>query len=165
MNCHSSNGRVNIITPNTNTLFSLQDRIPVQECSDYRDATAGQWYETKLSQAYFSGANIQYLQNNIRAGVHKASKGKYLIGEQDCDVLKTIMRGIFLQFAKNNAENISQQIQELNQKIIDYAVPQIMGEADGYLHYIKDISTLAKPMSHPIMANQNDKQLFLKSFF
>ena len=49
MDCNNSNGRVNIISPDTNTLFAMTDRIPVSECTDFRDAMTGNWYNTILS--------------------------------------------------------------------------------------------------------------------
>ena len=100
-NCRSSNGRVDIEGPNIAARFSMMDKIPVNDSSSFRDALTGNWNDTTLSLAFFSERNIKILQNGIRAGVYKRSEGQYLIGEQDCDVLKTIMRGIYLQNAIN----------------------------------------------------------------
>ena len=38
MNCSSTNGRVDIMSPNTNLLFSMSDRMSVNKGSDFRDA-------------------------------------------------------------------------------------------------------------------------------
>ena len=51
------NGRVNIEQPNTDTLFSLKDKIAVKS-SDYRDALTGTITKTNLSNAYFSKNNM-----------------------------------------------------------------------------------------------------------
>jgi len=69
MDCNF-NGRVNIMTPDTSKLFAMQDRIPV-ETSAYTDAMTGNWYDTALSSAFFSGAHVQILQNGLRAGVYR----------------------------------------------------------------------------------------------
>ena len=165
MDCKSTNGRVDITTPDMNTLFAMKDRIPVNQCISYRDANTGNWYNTQLSDVFFSGENIQILQNGIRAGVYKLSNGKLQVGEQSCDELKTVMRSIFLQHAQNKARNIQEQISALNDQVLHYAVNQVHGEAEAYMKYKHDVSNLAVPIDRPIMSNTNDKQLILKKWF
>ena len=165
MYCSSNNGRVDIMQPSVETQFSMQDKIPIQQCSSFREAMTGNWYDTVLSDTFFSSANIQQLQNGIRAGVYKRSNGKFVIGPQDCDTLKIIMRSIFLQYATNRPNNISEQITYLNQLVLNYAVPQVFGEAEGYMIYKKDISTMYVPIAHPTYGDKNDKTLELKPFF
>jgi len=161
----NTNGRVDIITPNITTLFSMSDRIPVSQCSSYREAMTGNWYNTQLSDVFFSKQNITILQNGIRAGVYHKSNGQYLVDNQSCDELKIIMRGVFLQNAKNILSNITSQIQALNKIVLNYAIKQVYGEAEGYMKYKRDASTLVVPISHPIMSKTNDKQLEFKKWF
>lgn len=125
----------------------------------------GNWYNTVLSDAFFSKENIQLLQNGIRAGVHQMSNGQYTVGEQNCDQLMMIMRSTFLQSSLNQPGNITAQIERLNTLVLDYAVPQVYGEAQGYLKYKYDVSNLVVPISTPIMSSTGDKQLELKPFF
>ena len=160
-----NNGRVDIKSPNTSELFQMYDKIPANQCVSFRNATEGIWTETNLSQAFFSQQNILMLQNGIRAGIYHKSNGQYIIGPQDCDALKIVMRSIYLQHAANQSNNITQQITELNKIVLDYCIKQVYGEAQGYMKYIDDVSTLVVPMSNPIMADNNDRQLELKSWF
>jgi len=160
-----SNGRVDIITPDTNILFSMQDRIPAKTTSNFRDAMTGNWTNTVLSDAFFSAKNIQILQNGIRAGVYKLSNNQYLIDEQNTDELLIIMRSIFLQYAKNLPNNITQQIKDLNNLVLDYAVHQVYGEVQGYMKYKQDASTMYDPIARPVMSKTNDKQLILKKWY
>jgi hypothetical protein len=125
----------------------------------------GNWNDTPLSVAYFSARNIQILQNGIRSGVYNKSNGQYVVGEQNCDELKIIMRSVFLQHSKNLAIDIPGQIQLLNDFVLNYAVNQVYGEADGYMKYKRDASTLVVPLSTPILSYSNDKQLELKHWF
>lgn len=143
----------------------MQDRIPVSQCASYRDATVGNWYDTQLSMSFFSAENIRILQNGIRAGVYNKSGGKYSVGDQSCDELKTIMRSIFLQYSRNRARKIPEQISALNHQVLAYAVPHVCAEAEAYIKYARDVSTLATPISHPVQSNVNDKQLILKKWF
>ena len=160
-----NNGRVDIVSPNTSTLFSMTDRIPINECSNFREAMTGNWHNTTLSDTFFSSANIQIIQNGIRAGVYKRSNGMYIVGNQKCDELKIIMRSIFLQYAKNQPTHISSQIETLNTMVLNYAVNQVYGEAEGYMKYKRDASTMYTPIAHPVMSKTNDKQLELKKWF
>ncbi len=160
-----NNGRVNIKSPNTSALFQMYDKIPANQCVTFRNALGGMWDETPLSHAFFSRENIQILQNGIRAGVYNRSNGQYVIGPQDCDSLKIVMRSVFLQHSVNQPHNISQQIIELNKIVLDYCIQQVYSEAQGYMKYIDDASTLVVPIAHPVQASNNDRQLELKSWF
>ena len=125
----------------------------------------GNWYNTELSNAFFSGKNMQILQNGIRAGVYNKSNQQYVVGEQKLDELQIIMRGLFLQYAKNQPIGIAQQINDLNKIVLDYAINQVWGEAEGYMKYKRDASTMWTPLTMPILSYTNDKQLELKKWF
>jgi Family of unknown function (DUF5761) len=160
-----NNGRVDIKTPDTSNLFAMYDKIPANQCVTFRNPTEGLWDETYLSKAFFSHQNIQIIQNGIRAGVYHRSNGQYVIGPQDCDSLKIIMRSVYLQYAANQPTNITQQIEELNKIVLNYCIQQVYGEAQGYIKYIDDASTLVVPIAHPVMANNTDRTLELKTWF
>jgi hypothetical protein len=160
-----NNGRVDIKTPNTSELFQMYDKIPANQCTTFRNATEGLWSENSLSNAFFSQQNIQIIQNGIRAGVYKRSNGQYVIGPQDCDSLKIIMRSVFLQNAANQPTNISQQVAQLNKMVLEYCIQQVYSEAQGYIKYINDVSTLVVPIAHPVMTDNTDRELVLKPWF
>jgi hypothetical protein len=160
-----NNGRVNIKSPDTSALFKMYDKIPANQCVTFRNPTEGLWNETPLSQVFFSQENIQIIQNGIRSGVYKRSNGQYVIGDQDCDSIKIIMRSVFLQYSANKPSSIPQQIIELNNIVLNYCIQQVYSEAQGYMKYIDDVSTLAVPIAHPVQASNNDRQLELKSWF
>jgi hypothetical protein len=160
-----NNGRVDIKTPNTSQLFQMYDKIPATQCVSFRNATEGLWTETQLSQAFFSQENIQILQNGIRAGVYQKSKGQYLIGTQDCDSLKIVMRSVYLQNAANQPDHIPEQIEQLNNMVLNYCIQQVYSEAQSYIKYIDDVSTLVVPIAHPVMADNTDRELEFKRWF
>jgi hypothetical protein len=54
--------------------------------------------------------------------------------------------------------NIRGQIEELNKMVLDYCVHRVYSEAQGYMKYLHDVSTLAVPLSTPIMVSQNDRR-------
>lgn len=163
MNCSHNNGRVDILTADNKMhhLFTNNNNV----LSSYKDALKGTLEDNLLSKCYFCKDNIQIIQNAIRYGVYKKSHNKYIIKEQDVDTLKIIMRSIYLQNSKNQPDNITQQIKELNDIVIKYCVHQLYGEADGYIKYKRDVSTMSVPLSLPVSSSYKHKTLKLKQFF
>ena len=66
------------------------------------------------------------------------------------------MRSIYLSSAKNLPSNYHKQVDELNRLVLGYSVPQVLGEAKGYMHYLKDVSTLPTPLDLPVMTFGGD---------
>lgn len=154
------NGRINIVEPSTKNLFDMYDKIPRDsKATEFREALVGNWQDTTLSKAFFSAQNIQIIQNAIRAGVFQASKGQYVIAPQDLDNLKIIMRSTYLQYAANANDNIPQQVYQLNRIVTDYAIKQVYSEAQSYMKYIHDASTMYTPMDRPVQPNNPTKTL------
>ena len=75
------------------------------------------------------------------------------------------MRSIYLQYSKNLPDHIESQIKELNNRVLKYCINQVYSEAQGYMQYLKDASTMYTPMDHPIMPSPEDKHLEFKSWF
>jgi len=159
-----TNGRINILSYNPHDRFSLHDKIPTGTSTGYRDAMVGNWDNSSLSNTFFSAGNVRIIQNGLKAGVYRMSNGRFLIGDQDEDTLKIIMRSTFLQSATNLPTKITQQVEALNKLVIDYAVPQVFGEAQGYIKYKNDVSTLVVPIERPTSTYSNNT-LELKPWF
>ena len=160
-----ANGRVDLTKYNPFNKFKLYDRVNNNDKSTaYRDALLGNWQCNELSDTFFSAENIDALQRGMIEGVKSLSNNSIMIGRQDEDTLKIIMRSIFLQNAKNNNQPVQQQVEDLNKMVLNYAVPQIYGEAQGYVKYRNDVSTLVVPMDRPI-ATYTGKTLELKKWF
>ena len=50
-----NNGRVNIMGPNTGDIFKLYEQVAIDNKStSYKDALAGNWQSSPLSNAFFS---------------------------------------------------------------------------------------------------------------
>jgi|TARA_B100001996_G_scaffold348239_1_gene306276 hypothetical protein len=161
----NANGRVNILNHVNNAVFQLYDKIPIDEkVTSYRKALTGNIEANTLSKTFFSAGNILILQHAIMAGVYKSSNGRFQIGYQNEDTLKIVMRSIFLQHASNLPQNITAQVEALNKLVTDYCIPQICGEAEGYIKYKNDVSTLPTPLSHGVSTYSNNI-LEMKKFF
>jgi len=158
-----SNGRVDILGP-IGPQFNLADKIPLRHCTTYRDALTGAWTDTLLSTLFFSKENIKILQNAIKRGVYDHSKKQFIIGDQNCDELKIIMRSIYLQNCNNLPVDIKYQISTLNNLVVKYAINQIYSEAVSYIKYKYDVSTLAAPLSLSTNTSSKGNTLELRPF-
>lgn len=163
-NYPTTNGRIDIISPTLNNQFELSDKIPVHTTAAFRDAMTGNWMNTPLSLAYFSSENIIILQNNIRKGVFDKSNGEFVIGLQDEDELKIIMRSVFLQNSLNLETNIREQIRDLNALVESYAIEQVYKEAISYLKYKRDASNMYALLALPSNSSTRGKALELQRF-
>lgn len=102
---------------------------------------------TVLNTMLFSDANIKIIQNQIRKAVF--DKTTKVIPEQSIDTLLIIIRAIYLEYGRNLPTNISQQIAELNTRVVHYSVKDLISQIKQYEGYIKDASTLPTPLDMP----------------
>jgi hypothetical protein len=163
-NYPTTNGRIDIISPSLNNQFELSDKIPVHTTAAFRDAMTGNWMNTPLSLAYFSSENINIIQNNIRKGVYNKSNSEFVIGLQDEDELKIIMRSVFLQNSLNLENNIREQIRDLNSLVESYSIDQVYKEAISYLKYKRDASNMYALLALPSNSSTRGKTLELQRF-
>ena len=160
-NC--SNGRVDILGP-IGPQFKFADKIPLKHCTSYRDALIGSWTDTVLSIMFFSEENINILQNLIKKGVYVQSNKQFIIGNQNCDELKIIMRSIYLQHCNNLPYDIKYQISTLNDLVAKYAIKQIYSEAVSYIKYKYDASTMHTPINLATNTSSKGNTLELRPF-
>jgi len=161
----NSNGRVDIDGPNIETKFSMVDKIPVNTNVNYLNSLTGNMERSRLSDAYFSLENIEIIQHGIRKGVYDKSNQKILIDNQPKDNIVTVMRAIYLQYSKNLDTDITSQIDELNNLVLDFCIKNVYSEAVAYLNYKRDASNMYTPMSAPIYSSKTNKTLQQKNFF
>lgn len=165
-NPNQGNGRIDIMGPIVDQFQLFENpQSQYKDVTSYQDALNGNWEDNSLSNAFFSRENIIIIQNGIKRMVYETSNGRFIIAPQDETALKIIMRSIFLQYAKNLPENITQQILQLNKYVYEYCVPNVISTATAYLKYKNDVSTLPVPEARPaFVSNKGDKQLELKPF-
>jgi hypothetical protein len=131
---------------------------------------------TAVSTLFLSPANVDALQLGIRNLVYSRSGGRHRIGRQSDVELAIVMRSILLQEGRNlgpdtgatrdGPDSVLSQVRALNASVLAFCVPRIIGEADGYLRYRDEISTLPTPMEHGALAtSKGDRSLVMPSFF
>lgn len=164
---NENNGRINIQGPSQRNHMMLYDNpnYSAMNTSSFNDAMKGNYEKNSLNKVFFSSENIRIIQNGIKAGVYERSHQRFVIGDQDEDNLKIIMRSIFLQNARNLPTSINEQVHSLNKMVLDYCIHNVYSEAVSYMKYKHDVSTLAIPHARPInTAVHGTKTLELKRF-
>jgi hypothetical protein len=159
------NGRINITGPNTSTLFSMMDKIPINTNTNYQNVLAGNFIRSPLSDSYFSKQNIQNIQNGIKQGVYNKSQRRIAVDDQPEDQIVTVMRSMYLQYSKNLDTNIQEQVNDLNSRVLNFCINNVFNEAVAYLKYREDASTMHIPIMHPIYSNKTNKVLEQKPWF
>lgn len=118
------------------------------------------WTENPLSQSFFSESNQNKIQLELIQAIYDESKGNYKIGHQSQTELEIIMRSIYLQYSEHRPTSIEEQVIHLNQKVLEYCVPNILTNIQQYAGYQKSIDTLPGVMDHPQnMSNAGTKTL------
>lgn len=155
------NGRINIIQPPDMSIqMKMSEKIMIaNKSTDHRDNV---YEDNVLGNVFFSAGNIQIIQNGIRAGVYEKSNGLYVIPNQNINNLKIIMRSTYLQYAEHKPDNITAQVERLNQIVLDYCVSSVYSEAVGYERYCQDQSSLIVPLEQPRNHDRNFRQLEMK---
>jgi hypothetical protein len=121
---------------------------------------------TPLNTVFFSESNKANLQQKIHDDVLELSKGEYNLSPQSEADLLLIMRSYYLQYAKNDPENVAVELEQLNQRVVAYSSNRIMVEITAYKRFRKDILDFPEPIARPM-----DMHIFgtrtgeLKSFF
>lgn len=159
------NGFVDIMSQSTPLQIPAYQRKPTDNSTFYAEAVQGTFKPTKLSNLFFSCNNIDVLQDGLRYRVYKDSGNKYIIGRQSDQDMKVIMRSIYLQYGRNLDTDVVGQVRELNGRVLDWAVPEVLSNVKQYDKYKKDISTLPVPLEHStLMTKKGTKVLEIKSF-
>jgi hypothetical protein len=110
---------------------------------------------TPVSKLFFSPENIARIQRKIRQRVFNDSDGKFRldVDQDEMDLLIT-MRYIFLDYAKNLNKHIVRQVKMLNDKTVNYIMPDLMANVKQYYGYMKDINTPLKLIVRPMNVNR-----------
>tara|TARA_B100002052_G_scaffold79761_2_gene72783 strand:- start:1054 stop:1446 length:393 start_codon:yes stop_codon:yes gene_type:complete len=127
------------------------------------DELKGIQISSRLSRAFFSPENISNIQDNIRYNVWINTNKEYIIGNQNEYELKIIMRSVYLQNALNQEDNITTQILNLNNLVLNYCVKQVTSQVIQYINYQKEINSDRYIMDHSINTNsRGEKSLEMK---
>ena len=149
------NGRVNALMPVNNYNFTATAEIPTENTANIISRNMNC---TDVSSIFFSDNNVNLLQRGIYNKILNISSGKYNIGRQSDTDLKIIMRSIYFQYGKNSLNNIKEQILDLNTRVIEWSVPEIISNVKQSQKYLQDISTMPVPLERSTLPSKKGTQ-------
>jgi hypothetical protein len=97
-----------------------------------------------LSKIFFSNENIDIVQKMLIMAVH--NKVRVRIPYQNRDNLLIAMRHVYTLYSKELPCQYKEQIRELNSRVIEWVLPDVVTAVEQHLAYIRDISN-----SHPLL--------------
>lgn len=119
---------------------------------------------TRVGQFFMSQQNVEALQEAIRYRVFVESGNQYVIGRQSDSELGVVMRSILFQYGEGDDDDVSTadearksivtRTMSLNARVLDFCVPKILKEADGYVRYTQDASKLSQPFEYGKASSQ-----------
>lgn len=119
----------------------------------------------ELSVIFFSRLNVDALQEGIIEMVFLQTDRQSLVGRQSEQELKIIMRAVYYQNAQFKPFGILAQVRDLNQKVLDYCVPNILGALSMHTFYLNDIDRLPVPQSRgDFVSAKGTKVLEMRQF-
>ena len=144
------NGRVDATNKSTLNI----DRARVKASEHQINVISRNLDCTEVSKVFFSIDNIDLLQRGIRNKILNDTDGQINISRQSDDELKIIMRSMYFQYGKNSKYNIKSQILDLNTRVIEWSVPEIISNIKQSQKYIQDISTMPVPLERSTLPSK-----------
>jgi|TARA_B110000444_G_scaffold212220_1_gene208419 hypothetical protein len=126
----------------------------------------GNFEKNCVNDLFFSQQNIDALQIGLKNMVANKTNGKHIIHPQSVTELSIIMRSMYLEYGLNLETNIVEQVKDLNQKVLDFAVPRILVDLEQYEKYVQDASKVHVPMERSVnLSNKGNKILYRSELF
>ena len=118
---------------------------------------------TELPSQFFSDDNILQINKKLIYQVFKKTNGEYKIKPQSNEQLLIVMRYVFLEYARHLPYDVKEQIDELNCRVVNEILPNVITNAQQHIGYLKQIEKIREPLPLPISTkytiNTNSKVL------
>ena len=106
---------------------------------------------TPLGELFFCPDNIRRLQNKIKKSIFIESKGKYKLDtDQNESDLLVVMRAVYIQDSYNSPYRIVHQVKELNKKVINRILSEMISNIKQNEEYISAIDRPIDPIPLPV---------------
>jgi hypothetical protein len=120
-------------------LNKKMDRYDPYDVNIYDENNEIQDTEILLKNTYYSQDNITYIQKRIIIKVYEDSDKQYRLRPQKYEIIIQVMNGIYETYCRHLPYNIKEQIEELNEKVIEYCSKLLLEETKAYYNYLRDI--------------------------
>jgi len=122
----------------------IKNQVAINECA-----------QTNLEIYFFSDENMDIINKQLILTVYKKSNKLYKINKQPSESLLIVMRYVFLEYARHLPYNITQQIRELNNVVIDEILPNIFTNITQKIEYLKTINGERQILELPVNVNHS----------
>lgn len=130
---------------------------PGMESSEVKERIHFRHSSTPVNEEFFSQANVDRIQDRIRAEV-LGMVNATIDRQSDVD-LKLVMRSYYLQYA-------GESVEQLNERVVNFCANRIAVEVEAYRYYRKDILDFPAPIQRPLDTHvYGTRTGELKSFF
>ena len=102
---------------------------------------------TPLTDAYFSEFNREQIHSKIISAV-QAKMGQTIDRQSDQD-LQVLMKRVYVNMSRSQYDDIRSQIEAMNAQVVKEAVVTISSGVSQQILYMRDISSLHRPMDAP----------------
>ena len=109
----------------------------------------------RLSQLFFSDDNMDIINRQLVTEIFNRTKGQVKIPFQKKDALSIVMRWVYIHYSRNLPFDLTNQIRELNKKVLCELVPKLKSAAIQHINYLRDIEKPLEPLPPPINTNNN----------
>jgi hypothetical protein len=122
-------------------------------------------YVDLMKEAFFSLENMDIIQNRIIISVYLKSNKTLRVNKIKNETLLQVMNSIWTNFCRFLPYDLKEQIDELDNRVVEYIVPLLLKESQFYFNYLRDSDRTNLPqLDRPIMINKDRKQQ-LPSFY
>lgn len=122
-------------------------------------------YAELMQEAFFSAENMDIIQNTLIKTVFFRSNETLRINKIKQETLIQCMNHIWTNFCRFLPYDLKQQIEDLDDKVVEYLAPLLLKEYTFYKNYLRDSDRTNLPqLERPIMIAKGRKQQ-LPSFY
>lgn len=128
------------------------------ENSIQKSLLKGLYQPTPLGELFFSQENINRIQKMIKYAVFVRTNGKYKLEvEQNESHVLVVMRDIYITCAKNQPYKVIHQVKELNHRVIEKIIPDMISMIRQDDEYIKQLDKPINPIPLPVCVNSKGR--------
>ena len=105
-----------------------------------------------LEKLFFSPQNVDNIQKALIMRVYHETDRRFLIPKQNYQSVVIPMRYIYNEYARHLPFNFKEQVRDLNIKVVDTILPDVIRHCEQYAGYIDDITeprirTIDRPLN------------------
>lgn len=110
--------------------------------------------DNELAHMFFSAENTQRIQRHLKQEVINRTHKQFRLDEDQDELdLLVAMRAVFKEEARFLPFKLKHQVKDLNRKLINYIIPDMITEIKQNYNYQKEINNPIKPIIRPLNVN------------